>query len=459
MFIKLGEIMQKINEILNYEVVVCGGGPSGIFSALAAAREGKKVALLERYGFLGGCATMSLVVPLMTFHAGEKQIVGGYAQELLDRMREYEGYIGHIQDPVGFAASITPIDTEVYKYVSQEMLLESGVDVYYHTEVIDVSVRDKKIQSVIVKMRSGFYQFEAHHFIDATGDGDIAYLSGAPMKVGREQDGKVQPMSMMFKVNGIQRNKILEYINDNPNQFVVDETIDDFTKVTRFGVSGFFKQVHEAQEVGDITFNRDRVLMFELVEENEVAINMSRIINRNAVHRFDLSEATIEGRRQVMEIVKFMRKYIPGCEHARLIETPTQVGVRETRRLQGVYEMTAQDVVSGRQFEDGVALGSWPIDIHDPEGKALIVTEMEAGTYYQIPYRSLMSDSIDNLLVVGRAISATHEAFASTRVSPICMAMGQAAGIATSLLNSKESVHDIDIKRLKTRLLETGQIL
>lgn len=451
--------MIKINNTLNYEVVVIGGGPSGLFAALSAAREGKKVALIERYGFLGGSATMSLVVPLMTFHAGTKQIVGGYAQELIDKLMAMGGSLGHLKDPVGFADTITPIDTELYKYISQEMLLEAGVSLYYHSEVFAVNKDGNAIKDVWVKMRSGFYSFEADTYIDASGDGDVAYYSGAPMNVGRPSDGKVQPMSMMFKINNVDRDKIAQYINEHRDEFVLDETIEDFSNVKRFGVSGFFKHVQAGHDSGDLTLNRDRVLMFELVNENEVAINMSRIVNRNAVHEFDLSEATIEGRRQVFEIVKFLRKYIPGCENARILETPTQVGVRETRRLQGIYEMDAYDIVEGRHFEDGVALGSWPIDIHDPEGKKLIVTEMHKGTYYQIPYRSMVCESVENLIVVGRAISATHEAFASTRVSPICMAMGQAAGIAASLLQKGQHVKDVDIKKLKVRLEETGQIL
>lgn len=451
--------MININETLEYDIVVVGGGPAGIFAALSAGREGKRVALLERYGFLGGSATMSLVVPLMTFHAGTKQIVAGYAQEMLERMEAMGGCLGHLKDPVGFADTITPIETEIYKYVSQELLLEAGVDLYYHSELYDASVENKKIQNILVKMRSGFYAFKANVFVDASGDGDLAYYAGATMNVGRPHDGKVQPMSMMFKINNVNRETIANYINEHRDEFVLDDSISDFKDVKRFGVSGFFKQVQKAHDEHQLTLNRDRVLMFELVNENEVAVNMSRIVNRNAIQRFDLSEATIEGRRQVFEILNFLRNYIPGCEQARLLESPTQVGVRETRRIKGVYEMDAQDIVSGRHFDDGIALGSWPIDIHDPEGKTLIVTEMHKGTYYQIPYRSMISDDLTNLIVAGRNISATHEAFASTRVSPTCMAMGQAAGIASSMVGADQSVHDIDMNALKLRLVETGQVL
>lgn len=451
--------MFKIEKTLNYDVLVVGGGPSGIFSALTAAREGKKTAIIERYGFLGGCATMSLVVPLMTFHAGKKQIIKGYAQEMLDRMADFNGTLGHLPDPVGFAGTVTPIETECYKIVAQEMLLEAGVDIYYHSELFGVDAQDNTIKEAYVKMRSGFYGFTATTYIDASGDGDLAYYAGAPMNMGRPSDGKVQPMSMIFKVNNVDRNEIIKYVNEHRDEFVVDETIEDFNDVKRLGISGFFKQVEKAHENGDLNLNRDRVLMFESVKENEMVLNMSRIVNRNALVGFDLSEATIEGRRQVVNIVEFLRKYIPGCQHARVVETPVQVGVRETRRLSGEYEMTAEDVVVGRKFEDGVALGSWPIDIHDPEGKKLIVTELEMGSFYQIPYRSMITKSVTNLIVTGRLISATHEAFASTRVSPICMALGQAAGMAASIVPDTNSVLDVDTNELIRRLKDKGQVI
>ncbi|HEY4537192.1 MAG TPA: FAD-dependent oxidoreductase [Erysipelothrix sp.] len=450
----------KIIESIKTDILVVGGGPAGIMAAKAAAVEGENVMLIERYGYLGGSATMSLVVPLMTFHAGEKQIVKGYAQDLLDEMKKYGGFEEHFIDPLGFGSSVTPVDTEVYKYVAQEFLLEEGVDIRFHTELVSVNSSGNEIESVIVKTRSGFYEIIAKRFIDASGDGDLAYMADNPMKIGRDKDGKVQPMTMMFKIGNVDIEALIDYADAHPDQFVIDEDYNSLSEFKRIGISGFFEMVKEAKVDGALTFDRDRVLFFELLERGEIAVNMSRIINKLSVHDFDLSNASIEGRRQIFEILQFFKKYLPGFENARIIESAHQVGVRESRRIDGQYVLNEHDVVLGRAFEDGIACASWPIDIHDPEGKELIVTHMEKGTYYEIPYRSLLPKKSKNLIVAGRNISATHEALASARVSPTCMAMGQAAGIAASMSLSEQIPFDqVDTKKLRARLYETGQVL
>lgn len=450
----------KVQQLLTTEIAVIGGGPSGLIAAKAASREGKKVILIERNGYLGGCATMSLVVPLMSFHAGDKQIIKGYAQELIDKISGLGGTIGHTMDPLGVGASITPVDTEVYKYAAQEFLLEENVQILYHTELIDVEKDKGDISSIIVKTRSGMYKIKADRYIDATGDGDLAYLSEAPMTVGRHKDGKCQPMSMMFKVGNVDIDKIIEYADANPEEFVIHPKLDSLGEAKRIAVSGFFRQVSEAQQKGDLTLNRDRVLFFELNRRGEIAVNMSRVIDKISVRDFDLSEATIEGRRQVFEIMSFFKKFIPGFENAILIESGNQIGVRESRRIIGDYTINEHDVVEGKLFDDTIALGSWPIDIHDPEGKSLEIKEMKWGTYYGIPYRCLIPKDINNLIVTGRTISATHEAFASTRVSPICMALGQAAGIAAALSLEKDTVfRKLPYDELKNTLIKTGQVL
>lgn len=450
----------RIKDYKNYDVLIVGGGPSGIIAAKAASDSGKKVCLIERSGYLGGCNTKSLVVPLMTFHAGEKQIIKGYAEEFIQRIKAEDGTIGHITDPLGVAATITPIDTEIYKYVSQEYLLEAGIEILYYTEVIDINSKNNIIESIIVKTRSGFYKVKAKYYIDATGEGDIAYLAGCDMKVGRSSDGKCQPMTMMFKVNNVDIEKIIKYSDENPSEFVIHPNIKSLSQVKRIAISGFFSKIKEATENKDFNINRDRVLFFELNERGEVAINMSRVIDKKSTEGFELSEANIEGRRQIIEIFRFLKKYIPGFENARIIQSADEIGVRESRRVVGLYEVNENDIVLGRIFKDTVALGSWPIDIHDPEGKNLVIKEMKFGDYYGIPYRSLIPKDIDNLLVTGRAISCTHEALASIRVSPICMALGHAAGIATKLALLDDILYkDIDIEKLKIELKSSNQII
>ncbi|WP_142690411.1 FAD-dependent oxidoreductase [Clostridium tertium] len=450
----------KIKGSKSCDILIIGGGPSGIIAAKAAAADGNKVTLIERGGYLGGCATKSLVIPLMTFHAGKKQIVMGYANELIERVKQNGGTIGHIEDPLGVAATVTPIETEVYKYIAQEYLLEAGVEVLYHTEALDVEVNEKNINSILAKTRSGIYEINAKYYIDATGDGEIAYLSGNEMNIGREKDGKCQPMTMMFKVSNVDIDELVKYVEDNKDEFVLGKNIKSLLDTKRVAISGFFSKIKEATKNGDFTVNRDRVLFFELNRRGEVAINMSRVIDKISVRDFDLSEATIEGRRQVIEIYNFLKKYIPGFKKAILVQSGDEIGVRESRRLVGEYQLTEKDIVTKKMFEDTIALGSWPIDIHDPDGKELDLMEMKIGDYYGIPYRALLPKEINNLIVTGRAISTTHEALASMRVSPICMALGQAAGIAAKIcFKFKKDFRELSYEELKVELLKSNQVI
>ena len=445
---------------LETDILVVGGGPAGIMAAKAASLLGEKVTLIERYGFLGGAATMSLVVPLMTFHAGEKQVIKGLAQDLLDEIAKLEGTIGHISDPIGFAATVTPVETEAYKYAAQEFLLQENVEILYHTEMFLVEHSEEKINSIIVKTRSGFYRIKAKQFIDASGDGELAYLSGNPMDVGRDSDGKTQPMSMMFKIAGIDNQKLIDYADSNPQQFVLDKNLSSLSQAKRIAVSGFFEKVAQAQEMNDLNLNRDRVLLFELNRRGEALVNMSRVINKNAVNGFDLSEATIEGRRQVYDIIAFFKKYLPGFENVYLQESASQIGVRETRRLKGHYCVEESDVLNGTLFEDTVALCAWPIDIHSPDGKDMEFREHDNRSYFGIPYRSMLPMKSKNLIVTGRAISASHVAYSSTRISSTCMALGQAAGVAAHLAQKEQVNFDqINVKAMQRILEDQNAIL
>ena len=267
-------------------------------------------------------------------------------------------------------------------------------------------------------------------------------------------------MSMMFRLSNVDIDKVTSYMDAHPDQFVIDEKLKSMKDARRIAIAGFFNIVEEARLNKDLDLDRDRVLLFEMNRRGEVVVNMSRIIDKISIRDFDLSEAAIIGRRQVFNIWAFLKKYIPGFENTILEETPTQVGVRETRRIVGHYVLTVDDITSNRQFDDAIALGSWPIDIHAPDGKGLEVIELEKGAYYSIPYRAMIPLGSKNLIVTGKAISTTHEAFASARVSPTSMALGQAAGIASAIaLSENIEVIAVDPKKLREHLLATNQIL
>ncbi|MFA9560347.1 FAD-dependent oxidoreductase [Evansella sp. AB-rgal1] len=437
-----------------FDVVVAGGGPSGITAAIASARMGVKTLLVEKYGFLGGMATNALVGPLQTFHAGEKQIAKGIGEEVIQRLKEIGGTPGHVKDMIGFVPTITPVDVEKLKYIYQELAEESGVKLQLHTVVTGVELEEKTLKALHLFNKSGHFKARAKTFIDCTGDGDVVAMAGVPFEKGRAKDGLAQPMSMMFRLGRVNTEMIREYMRKNPEDFVLAE---NWETVPMVAVSGFFSLVKKAKEAGKFTVDRDRVLLFELPTEGEVSVNMTRVIRHDATDGQALSKAEVIARKQVMEVVEFLQNNVPGFEEALLINCGTQIGVRESRRVIGEYVLTGEDVVTGKKFDDVIALGSYPIDIHSPDGDELNVVHMKPGTIYDIPYRSILNKSVQNLLVAGRCLSATHEALASARVTPTAMLVGQAAGTASALAVKEDKLpRQISIKQLQHSLRKQG---
>lgn len=437
-----------------YDVIVAGGGPSGAIAAIASARSGANTLLIERYGFLGGMITNALVGPMQSFHSRKEQLVTGIAQEVIDRLVAIGGSPGHVRDMIGFAPSVTPVDAEMLKVVLQEMCLESGVHVQLHTIVTGVRMTDDRIRALELFNKSGPSEAEASVFIDCTGDGDVMWMAGVPYDKGRKKDGLAQPMTMMFRMGGVDLERVRTYIRSHPHEFVL---ADDWESCSHVAVSGYFSLVREARSSGELCVERDRVLFFELPVRGEVSVNMTRVIRYDATDGAALSAAEIVGRRQVMEVVRFLNRRIPGFESAFLISCGTQIGVRESRRIRGKYTLTGDDVLSGRTFDDAIARGSYPIDIHAPDGAELDAAEMKRADAYDVPYRCLLNDHARNLLVAGRCISATHEAIASARVSPTAMAIGHAAGAAAALAAlSGIDPADVDIRRIQQLIVKQG---
>ncbi|MFS0864626.1 FAD-dependent oxidoreductase [Fredinandcohnia sp. 179-A 10B2 NHS] len=446
-----------MNRELDYDVVVAGGGPAGINAAIAAGRLGAKTLLVERYGFLGGMSTVALVYPWMTFHTSSgKQVIKGIAQEIIDRLMEQGGSPGHLRDTVGFTNTLTPYHPEKYKLLALEMLEEAGVEVLVHSFVDKVEVEDNVIQSINLTTKSGPITVAAKRFVDTTGDADIAYLSGAPCLKGRDTDNKTQPMTMKFRMRGVDLSKVKEAMKANPSNFYKKTPIDELDEIPLTGVQGFYKEWNES----GVPINRDQVLFFAGPEEDEVLVNCTRVQGLDGTNVFDLSEGEKEGRKQVLMMAEFLQKKIPGFEKASISAVGTQIGIRETRRIDGQYALTIDDVVVGKKFEDTIALSGYPIDIHDPTGRGVQANDIEGDGSYGIPYRSLVPKKIENLLVAGRCISTTHEALATTRLTPSAMATGQAAGTAAAL-SIKENVtpKDLDITKLKAVLVENGVVL
>ncbi len=445
---------------LNFDVVVVGGGPAGAVAAIAAARQGVKTLLVEQYGYLGGMLTVAGVGPQMTFHAGKTQVVRGIAQEIICRLKELGLSPGHMEDFVGYASSITPFDAEGMKYVLETMAQEAGVQLLYHTVFTGCTVENGKITKIQLYSKNGFFEVGAKVFLDCTADADLSTCAGVPSLYGRESDHLAQPMTLNIKVAGVDRDKMIEYVRSNRNDMLATIPFDRLHQIPRSGIQGAYSLIEKAKAAGEFDVDRNMVLCFETNTPGEIILNMSRIIRKSAVDAFDLTDAEVEGRRQARQILDFMRKNIPGFENCHIISTGPHIGVRESRKIHGIYKLTAEDLLDNRMFEDAIAMGGYPIDIHSPDGAAMKHRHLKPGSWYSVPYRSLVTKEIENLIVAGRCISASHEACAAIRVTPIVMAVGQAAGTAAAQsVATGECANRLDAQKLRENLRKNDVFL
>ena len=430
--------------VRKYDVVVIGGGPGGVSAAVAAARNGARVLLVESYGFLGGMATAALVLPYMKYSAGDTYIVRGLFEEFLDRMEKSGGvkrmviseerqirlntFVTGLEDRAHF-------DDEAMKYELDRFVLDAGVEPLYHTRAIGVLMNGGRIEAVRVFHKGGVEDIAADVFVDSSGDGDIAAWAGGEIEIGRESDGGFQPMTMSFRMANVDMKRI-------PDGKEFNRLFD------------------EAKKRGEINNPRENVLKFYTIHPDVMHFNSTRIIEKSALDGWSLTEAEIEGRRQVAELAAFMKRRVPGFENAYLVKSGPQIGIRESRRVMGTYALTADDVIEGRKFHDGVACGSYAIDIHNPSGTGTKMVYLDWGVYYQIPYRCLVPNRINNLIVASRCVSATHEAHSSLRVMPTVWAIGQAGGTAAAMCSAlKTDPARLDTVELKKRLIGQGAFI
>jgi hypothetical protein len=411
----------------DFDVIVAGGGPGGIAAAIASAREGAKTLLVERYGFLGGAGTAMMVNPWMSYRAGDggEQIIFGVLQELIDGMSEL-GMYGHPKARNAF-------DPEALKVVAERLCLEAGVTLLYHTFLAGVNMGSGgNIQSIRLANKSGLVDLSARMYVDATGDADLAALAGALVEKGREVDSHCQPMTLNFRMADV----------DIPR-------MPDKNEITRLFL--------EAKERGELDCPREDVLWFYANQPDVIHFNTTRVILKDATDPWQLTEAEIEGRRQVQQLVAFLKKDVAGFENAYLQTTAPQIGVRESRRVMGEHVLTAEELLSACKFDDCVARGAYPVDIHNPTGSGTIIRKLKPGEWYDIPLRSLIPLKLDNLLVGGRPISATHEAHSAIRVQPIAIAIGQAAGTAAALcVKDNVSPREIQVGKVQQSLQSQG---
>jgi len=437
----------------DHDVVVVGGGIAGSLAACAAARLGARVLLVERFGHLGGILVSGGVGPMMTFHCGKEQIIRGLPGELIDRLVGKGLSPGHIEDSTGYTYSVTPFDAEGMKQELEIMALDAGVELLYGALLCSVDATSGAIDSLTAATKGGLIAVQGSVYVDATGDADIARharSSSEPLEL--------QPATMNFKMSGVDTAAIRKYVESNPGDFTdLKGRIELLGRAKRLSVCGFLGAVADGRASGDFEVRRDDLLFFETNTPGEVIVNTSRIAVRDPLDPEDLTRLAIEGRRQVRAIAAFLRERIPGFADARLVSSGPEIGIRNSRQIDGVYCLTAEDLLSSREMPDAIAHSAYPIDVHNSSDGGTLSRFLPEGRYYDIPYRSLVAARARNLLGAGRCISATFQAQAAVRVSPTAGATGQAAGTAAALCAArKKAVAEIDIAELRATLRSQG---
>ena len=421
------------------DVLVCGGGLAGTMAAVAAAREGAEVSLVERYGFLGGNASAGAVAQFNSWQTGGgRRVVAGLATEVVERLARYNGARPHEIFTMGTGTKMDRVEyaPEMLKLVLDDMVTEAGVRPLLHANLADVTASDRSIDSVTLLTRSGMLEVRPRVVVDASGDLDPMRRAGAAF-LGLEEGEQLQPATMMFRFGPVDFGRF----NAIPHE-----------EITALARRGF--------EQGDLA--REALHCARDPFTDDGWFNISRL-GIDATDALALSRGEIEGRRQAWRAACYLRAAVPGCEHGALRAFATQLGVRETRRIQGDHVLTAEELSKPEQFADSIAAGAYPIDIHAASGGAFHVQYFEDDHAYQIPYRSLIPVSFDNALVAGRGLSATHTALGAVRVMTILMAVGQGAGTAAAMAaqsgQAHASVRGVAPGSLREKLLAAGACL
>ncbi|MEU9671152.1 FAD-dependent oxidoreductase [Streptomyces bobili] len=442
------------------QVLVVGGGPAGIGAALGAANAGAEVILVERYGFLGGNATAALVMPLMSFHNEVKQAVSGDTGRLLPPDHgEGEPVVGGVlwvllEQLVRAGAAIrpsletgytVPFDAELFKLVAYDLLENHEVRTLLHAFASDAFGLPDRTR-VVFETKSGPLVIDADVIVDCTGDGDVAAAAGAAYDIGRPEDGWTQPMTLMFRMVRFDQAKFASYTHAHPDQWR--------------GVHGLWDLVRAATDAGELDLPREDVLFFATPNPGELAVNSTRVTEALGTSVWDLTRAEFTAHRQMAQIARFLRDRVPGFADSYVVQSGVQVGVRETRRIVGEYRLTGEDVLTARQFDDAVARGAYPVDIHNPSGRGTTLKRLPRGESYDIPLRCLLPRGLDRILVAGRCISGDHVAHSSYRVMPISMATGQAAGVCAALAaTGGRQPRDIPVSEVQRELRSQGASL
>ncbi|MBQ7855803.1 MAG: FAD-dependent oxidoreductase [Alistipes sp.] len=439
---ELGGDSHKIRKIAplagKYDVVVVGGGPAGFIAAIAAARQGAKTAIIERYGFFGGMATIGYVAPISVFALKNELVIGGIPWEFVKRLESMGGAF------IEWPKANIDFDIELYKLCCQRMILEAGIDIYTHSAMVGCEMEGKSISSVIIENKNGLETLESKVFIDCTGDGDLAHMAEVPMQPNPE--GELQPSSFCFILSGVDTksdllNKCMYHNGINgPSQ----------CKPVREKLLAMKAAGVDLPDFGGPWFNN-------VMHEGSVAVNITRRAADSTNNR-NFSAVECQLREDIFTFTRVLKENFKEFKNCYVSATAPQAGIRESRRILGVHTVTADEYVNAFRYEDSISRGIHPIDIHASKGTHQTRIDLTKPAY--VPYRALITAEYPNLLVAGRCISTDRQALASLRVMASCMGTGQAAGAAAAqCVANNQTVQNIDTAQLVATLKEWGAVL
>lgn len=459
---------------IQFDVVVAGAGMPGVVAAIAAARNGARTLLTDRFTFLGGNVTAGLLGNFLTFHnmKGE-QICDGIPQEIVDECIALGGcfpdHRGHLPNPYGNAYSVTPVDAEALKLVTQKLCVGAGVTLMLNTYTLGPVIAGNRVTGVRAVNKSGERTIRARVVIDATGDADLVAQAGGPFLLGDEA-GRTMSISLFFRLGGVDLTRHLEYVKQRPDQFMLGE--DPFVGKTREEiaaglthwkdyplVTGYYDAVKEAKARGEFHKNRERVVFSITTIPGVVTVNSTSVLGLDPTDGEALTRAALEGREQIYAVRDFFRKYVPGFAQAFVLDSAAALGVRESRRIVGEETLTTEACLEGRKSDRDVARGAYCLDVHEASGR-IVHKHVAHGESYGVPYGCLVPTQIDGILVAGRSLSSERYANGSVRVQAHVMALGQAAGTAAAMCAAKGWMpREVPVTEVRQDLRRRGAII
>jgi hypothetical protein len=436
----------KLNN--DYQLIIIGGGTAGATAAIAAARMEVKTLIVEKESALGGSSTLGQVTPMMPVKIEGNPNSSAINKEIKSRLKAENAGAEDNSNNDGW------FNPEKLKFVLEELYLEAGGDILYESTFVDSQTSEEKIENIIIKNKSGLTAYQADYYLDCSGDAELAFSASVPMQEDKGED--YQAVSLRFTMDNIDLKKFNDFLEAKGQSWGLEYPLVEtaYTGDQNSVLTNLFKDA-----VNKGILRKEDLNYFQIFsipgQSGKMAFNCPEIpFKVDPLDASQRTEAYIEGRKIIKRLIAFSREYFPGFEQAQLASQAELLGVRESRRIKGEYTFGLKDYQKRRKFDDAVASSAYPLDVH---GQELKLDKLEAGEYYQLPFRSLIPQKITNLLVAGRHISATFSGQSAVRIQPIVMATGEAAALAVAIaVKENKNLKEISGKEIKKIMLDWG---